>query len=271
MSIDPRYLALFENWLAQLPSGAMPVFGISGAQGCGKSYLGRALAAHFGGACLSLDDVYLTRAERQELATRLHPMFCVRGVPTTHDLVLLQDVILQLQHAEEDSVTPLPAFDKLGDNRLPRSDWSAFIGRPRLIIVEGWCLGAMPIEDARLVIPINSLEREQDPEGVWRKAWNEVLAKEYTRFFAHFDAILHLKAPSFDVVLDWRCEQEEGLLGLLPGTLPPHRRAELTGFIAHFERLTRQMLAGGVAATAQFRLDPARSVIDINYGPISAK
>jgi D-glycerate 3-kinase len=103
---------------------------------------------------------------------------------------------------------------------------------------------------------------------VWRKAWNEVLAKEYTRFFAHFDAILHLKAPSFDVVLDWRCEQEEGLLGLLPGTLPSHRRAELTDFIAHFERLTRHMLEGEIFATATAQIDRARNSLSISLDPI---
>ncbi|MDZ4364750.1 MAG: zeta toxin family protein, partial [Brevundimonas sp.] len=41
-----------------------PLIGIAGAQGSGKTTLARAAADRLGGAAFSLDDVYLTKAER---------------------------------------------------------------------------------------------------------------------------------------------------------------------------------------------------------------
>ena len=77
-------------------------------------------------------------------------------------------------------------------------------------------------------------------------------------FIARFDAVLYLRAPSFDVVLDWRCQQEADLLGVAPADLPAAERERLAGFIQYFERITRRMLAGGVAADVVVQLDRNR-------------
>jgi D-glycerate 3-kinase len=63
------------------------------AQGSGKTTLARALATAATAqgittACLSLDDLYLTRAERLELSAKVHPLLATRGVPGTHDVSL---------------------------------------------------------------------------------------------------------------------------------------------------------------------------------------
>ena len=70
--------------------------------------------------------------------------------------------------------------------------------------------------------------------------------------------MLFLRAPSFDVVLDWRCQQEADLLGVSPDDLPAAERARLAGFIQYFERITRHMLAGGVRADVVVQLDRNR-------------
>ena len=75
---------------------------------------------------------------------------------------------------------------------------------------------------------------------------------------ARFDAVLFLKAPSFDVVLDWRSQQEADLLGIAPTDLPAAERERLAGFIQYFERLTRRMLDGGVWADVVVQLDRNR-------------
>ncbi|MGH8252817.1 MAG: adenylyl-sulfate kinase, partial [Steroidobacteraceae bacterium] len=72
--------------------------GISGAQGSGKSTLAAALqgllhSRGFATVVLSLDDFYLTRAQRSELARRVHPLLQTRGVPGTHDVALALEVI----------------------------------------------------------------------------------------------------------------------------------------------------------------------------------
>ena len=136
-----------------------------------------------------------------------------------------------------------------------------FAGRPSAILIDGWCLGATPQADADLIAPINALERDEDPDGVWRRRVNDALAGDYASAFAAFDAVLFLAAPSFDVVLDWRCEQEAETLRLAPSALPAGDRARIAGFVPLFERLTRSMLAGGVVAGLRIELDAARAVV----------
>jgi D-glycerate 3-kinase len=264
-AIDQIY-KVFDAWMsASGGRGGVPILAISGAQGSGKSYLANKLAAHFGGVHLSLDDVYLTKAQRLALATTLHPLHAVRGPPGSHDLGLLYEVITSLQQAKDTTIIPLPRFDKLADDRLPTSTWHHFEGRPKVIILEGWCLGAQPIGVEALKQPINVLEETHDQDAHWRNTWNAYLGTEYASFFANIHALLFLQAPDFQTVLNWRCEQEEGLLGIAKGTLPNDQRHRIAHFIAYFERLTRHMIAGGVRATAIAHLDASREVTAISY------
>lgn len=240
--------------------GHVPLIGIAGAQGSGKTTLARAATERLGAAHLSLDDVYLTKAEREAKGRAVHSLFAVRGPPGTHDLGLLEATVAALRAAGTDSRTPLPAFDKLSDDRRPEAQWPVFAGRPTAMLVDGWCLGATAQAETELVAPINALEREQDGQEVWRRAVNAELSGPYAATFAGFDAMLFLKAPSFDAVLDWRCEQEAGLMSLSPAALPAERRAELAVFIQAFERITRSMLAGGVRADVTFDLTRERTI-----------
>ncbi len=264
--IDPRLEATARALIAThvRPSseevGHIPLIGIAGAQGSGKTTLARALAASLGGVQLSLDDVYRTRAERQALARDLHPLLETRGPPLTYDLHLLSATVAALRAAGPDTTTPLAAFDKRADDRLPIDQWPVFTGRPAVILIDGWCLGAQAQPEADLAESINDLERDRDPDGRWRRLVNDALATDYARAFSAFDAILFLKAPSFDVVLDWRCQQEAELMGLDLDALPAPDRARIARFIQVFERITRSMLAGGIAAEATVTLDAHRAV-----------
>ena len=260
--IDPRLIAAVETLIAaHARPGHVPLIAIAGSQGSGKTTLARAVAARTGAAHLSLDDVYLTHAERQVLARTVHPLFATRGPPGTHDLALLHRVIAALSAAGPDDRTPLPVFDKLADDRLPPEAWPVFTGRPVAILLDGWCLGASPQDAAALAAPVNALERDRDADGRWRRAVNDRLAGPYRALFARFDALLFLQAPGLDVVLDWRCEQEAGLMGLAPAGLPAARRARVAGFIEYFERITRSMIDGGVAADVVLGLSRARRVV----------
>jgi D-glycerate 3-kinase len=239
--IDPRLLDVFAP-LARRRDGRPAVIGIAGAQGSGKSTLARALVERYRGAGFSLDDVYRTREERAALARDVHPLLAVRGPPGTHDLDLAHATLDALVRGER---TALPRFDKLADDRVAPLP---FIGEAGVVVLDGWCLGAAPQPPAALAEPVNALERDEDPRGVWRRHVNAALAGPYQVLFGRMDAIVHLAAPGFEVVLDWRCEQEAGLRGLSPGDLPVARRSELARFIQHYERITRHMLAGGVGS-----------------------
>lgn len=260
--IDARLIDRIGRWIDQrteaMGEDGPPVLGIAGSQGSGKSTLAKAVAERFGGASLSLDDVYLTKAERAAMAARVHPLFATRGPPGTHDLGLLNRLLDRLQTVGPDDLTPLPRFDKLADDRAPEADWPVVKGRPRVIVLEGWCLGATPQAEADLDAPINALEAEQDAGSGWRRAVNAALDQPYARLRARLDALIFLKAPGFDVVLDWRCEQEAGLMG--QDAVPPERRTALAVFIQHYERLSRHMMDGGVAADVIVDLDRQRRI-----------
>lgn len=231
---------------------------IVGAQGSGKTTLARAAAERFGGVQISIDDVYLTRAKREAMAEEVHPLFLTRGPPGTHDLRMLGRLIKALGTARPDDKVLIPDFDKRGDDRRPIRDWRVFEGRPGAILIDAWCLGAMPEEEADLAEPINALERDRDPDGAWRRAVNGFVAGSYADFAARFDAIVFLQAPGFDVVLDWRSEQEADLLKIPPARLPQAERRRLAEFIQYFERITRRMLDGGVIAHTIVPLDRER-------------
>lgn len=264
--IDARLIDRIGRWIEQRTEAMgqdspPPVLGIAGSQGSGKSTLAKAIAERFGGASLSLDDVYLTKAERAAMAAREHPLFATRGPPGTHDLGLLNGLLDRLRGAGPDDLTPLPRFDKLADDRAPEADWPVIKGRPRVIVLEGWCLGATPQAELDLVSPINALEAERDAGGEWRRTINAALGQPYTRLRARLDALVFLKAPGFDVVLDWRCEQEAGLMG--GEAVSPERRAALAVFIQHYERLSRHMMTGGVAADVIIDLDRERRIVGL--------
>ncbi|MBX3481344.1 MAG: kinase [Caulobacter sp.] len=235
-----------------------PLIGVSGAQGSGKTTLVRSVASRIGAVCLSLDDVYWPAYHRATLARQVHPLFATRGPPGTHDLPTLGHLLDRLAIAGPGDAIPLPAFDKLADDRLPQADWPVFRGAPTAILIDGWCLGATPQTAENLEKPVNALERDEDPDAIWRTAINAHLAGPYARLFSRFDGFLHLRAPGFEVVQAWREEQQAELVGR---DLLQEEKVGLHRFIQHFERLTRHMLAGGVLPGVTVQLDAARAPV----------
>lgn len=238
----------------------VPVVGVAGPQGSGKTTLVSAYAARPGVAHFSLDDFYVGRERREGWARDGLPLLATRGPPPTHDVSALLHTIDLLETAAPDRRTTWPVFDKLADDMLPDDKWPVFTGRPDLILVDGWCLGASPQSEAALIAPVNALETIEDADGHWRRLVNKHLGAEYRTLFDRLDAILYLRAPAFDVVLDWRCEQEEGLL--MRG-LTPDERQGVARFIQHFERITRHMMAGGRRADIEVQLDEDRNVTEV--------
>jgi D-glycerate 3-kinase len=235
------------------------IVGVCGAQGSGKSTLAAAVSRRVPGTVvLSLDDLYHTRATRQQLAANVHPLFGTRGVPGTHDVGLGIAVLDALCAGEE---IALPRFDKARDDRVPVDEWSR-VRAPRLILFEGWCIGARPLPDADLTLPINALERDEDKAGVWRRTWNAALAGGYQDLFARLNRLVVLAAPSWDTVLDWRQQQERALRA--SGASGPGMMDDLAvaRFISHYERLTRHILAEMPnRAGLVLRLAPDRTLI----------
>jgi D-glycerate 3-kinase len=227
--------------------GRAVLVGLVGSQASGKSTTAARLAERLGrqGArtiVFSTDDFYLTLSERRELAAKVHPLLATRGVPGTHDMNLMAGTIQALLRAGPESITPLPRFDKASDDRVPPHAWPDFEGRPDVVILEGWCVGARPQAESALLDPVNALEALEDADGRWRRYVNACLSGDYAAFFAGLDLRLMLRAPSFLCVHGWRAEQEAGLNRDARSARPAMTDAELLRFIAHYERLTRWIL-----------------------------
>lgn len=182
---------------------------------------------------------YLPRTARRELARNVHPLFATRGVPGTHDVALGLQVLGAIDRGEP---VLLPRFDKASDDRAAVAEWPNAPAPCDLLIFEGWCVGAAPQADAALAEPINRLERDEDAAADWRVASNAALGGAYQKLFARIDALVLLATPDFATVLAWRREQENALRVSRPGPAVMDD-AEVARFVAHYERLTRHILA----------------------------
>lgn len=229
--------------IARLPASRAPlVIGINGAQGSGKSTLCKFLEVllakrQIRAVTLSLDDLYLTKAERQQLADEVHPLFVTRGVPGTHaigmGLAILEDMLAGRP-------LTLPRFDKARDDRAEHGE--KITGPVDVLLLEGWCVGAKPQDAEALAEPVNDLEREEDPNGLWRGLVNHWLAEDYTRLFNQIDLLVMLKVDGFEAVARNRALQEDKLRAAKPDAPGLMDDAALARFCAHYERLTRHML-----------------------------
>lgn len=225
-----------------LPS-TVPVFAITGLQGSGKSTLAAQLvdaaaSAGLHAVTLSIDDFYLTRAERARLAREIHPLLATRGPAGTHDLPL---ALATLDALREGRPTALPRFDKLADDRLPEARWPRTTGRVDLVVFEGWFLKAPAEPDDSLATPLNALERDEDVDGTWRRWCNTALARDYPALWQRIDALWFLRGPGFEVVPEWRWQQEQALQAAEPGRTGMDR-AEVERFVQFYERISRQAL-----------------------------
>jgi D-glycerate 3-kinase len=241
---DAALVAALAGAIADTRGRGRPVLiGLSGLQGSGKSTLCAALetalqAAGLKCATLSLDDLYLTRAERLHLAGTRHPLFATRGVPGTHDLAMADRIIARL--LAEAGPVAIPRFDKASDDRAPQSRWPVVQAPLDVLLFEGWCIAATPQPKSALAAPVNALEAAEDPDGRWRTHVNDRLAGDYAALFARLDMLVMLRAPDFGVVGGWRRQQEDSLRQRGGGGMG---QAALDRFISHYERLSRHMLA----------------------------
>ncbi len=270
-AIEEYFLPL-ARWLKeQRRDDGTFILGINGAQGTGKSTLGDFLALAcrecFGwsSAVLSIDDFYLTRAERESLAATKHPLLRTRGVPGTHDTTLLSNCLDSLCELGPGDSCAVPRFDKSLDDRAQALE--SVVGPVDLLILEGWCVGTPAESPDTLVEPVNVMEREHDADRGWRTWVNEQLLDDYEAIWSRLDALVFLRAPSFDAIYAWRLEQEHKLADRVgrdaEGVMSD---AEVRDFINNFERLTRLNLSALTdIADVIFDLDESHAVAGVAY------
>jgi len=195
----------------------------------------------------SLDDFYLSSKQREKLANVIHPLLKTRGVPGTHDIELLASTLEKFRQQKVN--WSLTKFDKSSDNPSVKTLWPIINKAYDVIIIEGWCWGILPQPNVELTRGINALESNQDKELIWRSYVNQQLKEYYQPLYQKMDLWVMLQAPSFDVVYQWRLEQEKKLqhnnnqlLNKKSSNNKIMDSKEIEHFIQHFQRLTEHAL-----------------------------
>ena len=211
---------------------------IAGSQGSGKSSLSKLIKLYLEEFCyksvviISMDDFYLSKSQRTQLSKNIHPLFLTRGVPGTHDLELMNKKIKQIFNKEFPIY--LPIFDKISDTR--KRTYKKVM-KADVIIFEGWCAGAQPVDLNYLHKNFNNLEKHKDKNFIWRNSYNNYL-NEYQKLFSQFNFFIYFHFNKWDHVLNWKYKQELELrdkkkdLGL---------KKYLSEFIQYYEKVSKWM------------------------------
>jgi D-glycerate 3-kinase len=262
-AIAQRIAAQIGRWRKD---GKPLILGLCGSQASGKTTACAQLSEHFTAqglrvGMMSLDDLYLGRAARAELAAQVHPLYATRGPAGTHDVSLGLDVLDKVQRREP---VQLPRFAKAQDEPFPQSAWPLLEAGCDLFLFEGWCMGAKQQSEATLVEPVNALERDEDPQCIWRRAINAHLGGPTAALFDRLDRLVYLRPPSFEIVYRWRCEQEHELIAKAGPAGAPAAMSDpqIARFIAHYERMTRHIAEEMPArADLTIQLGEAREIV----------
>jgi D-glycerate 3-kinase len=211
---------LWDLWLPiaiqlaqeQQSLGRCLIQGILGGQGTGKTTLSRILAniltqMQWRVCTLSLDDLYKTYADRQQLQHQ-DPRFRWRGPPGTHDVELGISVLQQFRSASQQPVV-VPRFDKslwqgAGDRTQPE-----IIAGADIVLFEGWFVGVRPIDPATFATapaPITT-----DADRAFARDINDRLYA-YLPLWQLLDRLMVLYPRDYRFSQQWRQQAEQQMI-----------------------------------------------------------
>lgn len=184
--------------------------GILGMQGAGKTILTTVLQIilrqlGYSCCCLSIDDLYKTYAERQQLQTE-NSRLRWRGPPGTHDVDLGINILDQFRAGKVATVIQVPRFDKSAFGG--QGDRRGFEAVPLVDIVlfEGWFVGTRPIDPAdfkQAPAPILT-----DADRQFAAQMNQQL-QAYLPLWDRLDSLMVLNLADYRLSKQWRKEAEQ--------------------------------------------------------------
>ncbi|MEG4816406.1 glycerate kinase [Microcoleus sp. K5-D4] len=229
--------------------------GILGVQGTGKTTLCQVLRLILGKlgystVSLSLDDLYKTYADRQQLQ-KADPRLIWRGPPGTHDIDLGIAVLDKLRGSQTHNLAAVdnPKSDALKPDlinkniEIPRFDKSAYGGagdrsQPEIIsgadivLFEGWFVGVNPVVDAKLneflagaPFPIST---ESDCQ--FARDMNAKL-HDYLPLWNRLDRLMVLYPQDYRLSQVWRNQAEREMMA---AGKPGMSEAEINRFVEYF-------------------------------------
>ncbi|MGE5655568.1 MAG: glycerate kinase [Actinomycetota bacterium] len=198
------------------------VQGILGGQGTGKTTLATVLKlilAQLGHKTLSLslDDLYKTYTERQQLREE-DPRFIWRGPPGTHDIELGIKVLDELRRSSQiadlntlknSPLIEVPRFDKsawggAGDRTTPER-----VNEIEIVLFEGWFVGVRPIDPESFQVAPPPILTESD-----RQFARDINAKlrDYLPLWERCDRLMILYPHDYRLSQQWRCQAEQEMM-----------------------------------------------------------
>ncbi len=187
------------------------VQGILGGQGTGKTTLAKILTQilitwGYPTIQISLDDLYKTYADRQQLKQK-HPDLIWRGPPGTHDFDLGIRVLQQFR--QRDFPVVVPRFDKSlwngeGDRISPE-----LITTAEIILFEGWFVGIRPIDDNLFTTAPPPIISENDRD--FARRMNQSL-HSYLPLWHQLDRLMVIHPTDYRMSLTWRKQAEQEMI-----------------------------------------------------------
>ena len=237
-------------WISKKVNNKQPYFvGLAGGQGTGKttisSLLEIILRKYFklNVFKISIDDFYRTRKERFNLSKKVHPLLMTRGVPGTHDIKIMLDFFRKSKTKKFKSFK-LPKFNKAIDDRCKKNQWYTIKKRPDVVIFEGWCVGARAEKNSTIKKSINSLEKANDAQLIWRNYVNKQLKTKYKKLYDQLDCLVYLKAKNFSLLQKWRLIQEKKLWLKNKNKKTNNKimsKGDVINFMQTYQRVTQNM------------------------------
>ena len=244
------YLIPVCFWISKKVNNKKPYFvGLAGGQGTGKttisSLLEIILRKYFklNVFKISIDDFYRTRKERFSLSKKVHPLLMTRGVPGTHDIKIMLDFFRKSKTKKFKSFK-LPKFNKAIDDRCKKNQWYTIKKRPDVVIFEGWCVGARAEKNSTIKKSINSLEKANDAQLIWRNYVNKQLKTKYKKLYDQLDCLVYLKAKNFSLLQKWRLIQEKKLWLKNKNKKTNNKimsKGDVINFMQTYQRVTQNM------------------------------
>ena len=244
------YLIPVCFWISKKINNKQPYFvGLAGGQGTGKttisSLLEIILKKYFklNVFKISIDDFYRTRKERFNLSKKVHPLLMTRGVPGTHDIKIMLDFFRKSKTKKFKSFK-LPKFNKAIDDRCKKNQWYTIKKRPDVVIFEGWCVGARAEKNSTIKKSINSLEKANDAQLIWRNYVNKQLKTKYKKLYDQLDCLVYLKAKNFSLLQKWRLIQEKKLWLKNKNKKTNNKimsKGDVINFMQTYQRVTQNM------------------------------
>ena len=185
--------------------------GILGSQGTGKTTLCLILQhilnyLNYSTATLSIDDLYLTYAQRQVLQQQ-DPRLVWRGPPGTHDLNLGIQVIERCLQGDSTTKILLPRFDKSAFNGAGDRTSPEAISKPDILLFEGWFIGVQPLKECtNFPLPIVT-----EADRQFAKDNNQRL-QAYLPLWNKLDSLIVLYPEDYRLSQQWRKEAEQKMI-----------------------------------------------------------